>query len=138
VPERDYSHRQVVDKLGVKPGNAVAFAADAGEIDDWLRGDIASRAGRETAGEDEPVDIVIASIDDRTDVVQLLRDWRSRLRPSGGIWLLAPKRGRPGYVRLDALIPFGLLAGLVDNKICSISDTQSAIRFVIRRRDRGD
>jgi len=36
----------------------------------------------------------------------------------------------------DTLIPFGLDAGLVDNKICSISDNESAMRFVIRKSER--
>jgi hypothetical protein len=137
VPERDYSHRQVVDKLGVRPGDAVAYVTDAGAVDEALRRDIASRTGRELAREDEPVDVVIASIGEGTDVVTLLQEWRPRLQPAGGIWLLSPKRGNAGYVSQDMLIPLGLQAGLVDNKVCSVSDRQSAIRFVIRRRDRG-
>ena len=39
APERDYSHRSVVDKLGVKPGAAVQFDETAGPLDadltDW-------------------------------------------------------------------------------------------------------
>jgi len=40
------------------------------------------------------------------------------------------------YLNQSDLIPLGLAAGLVDNKICSVSDTESAMRFVIRRKDR--
>jgi DUF3052 family protein len=137
VPERNYDHRRVVDKLGVKLGHAVAYVPDADAVDDWLRTDIATQTAREPAGADEPVDTVIAIIDDGTDVVELLREWRPRLQPAGGIWLLSPKRGRQGYVNQETLIPLGLEAGLVDNKVCSVSDRQSAMRFVIRRRDRG-
>ncbi len=70
------------------------------------------------------------------DVVALLQHWRSRLEPAGGIWLLTPKRGQPGYVDQRDLIAAGLAAELVDNKVCSVSDTTSAMRFVIRKRDR--
>ncbi|MBF8284155.1 MAG: hypothetical protein HW378_3070, partial [Anaerolineales bacterium] len=34
------------------------------------------------------------------------------------------------------LIPLGLAAGLVDNKTCSVSENESGMRFVIRRKDR--
>jgi ligand-binding sensor domain-containing protein len=54
----------------------------------------------------------------------------------GGIWLLSPKRGLPGYVNQSELIAAGLEAGLVDNKSCSVSETTSGLRFVIRRADR--
>nr|MBA2451381.1 DUF3052 family protein [Chloroflexota bacterium] len=68
--------------------------------------------------------------------VALLETWKPRLQPNGGIWLLTPKRGQPGYVDQRELIAAGLAAGLVDNKVCSVSDTTSAMRFVIRKADR--
>jgi len=71
-----------------------------------------------------------------TDVVRVLSTWRARIDPAGGIWLLTPKRGQPGYVDQRELILAGPSAGLVDNKICSVDDTTSAMRFVIRRADR--
>ena len=43
---------------------------------------------------------------------------------------------QPGYVDQNDLIAAGGPAGLVDNKVCSVSDTVSAMRFVIRRVDR--
>lgn len=136
MPDKDYSHRDVVDKLGVKPGYAVAFVAAAGPLDGALRERILRRVGRPPADDGEPVDLVLATSDVATDAVALLGCWTPRLRPTGGIWLLTPKRGRPGYVDQRALIAAGLAAGLVDNKVCSVSDTTSAMRFVIRKADR--
>jgi ligand-binding sensor domain-containing protein len=136
VPERDYSHRDVVDKLGVKPGHAVAFVEAAGPVDWELRERVLARAGRDAAAEGEPANVVLASIDAGTDAVALLREWRGRIAVDGGIWLLSPKRGLPGYVNQSELIAAGLEAGLVDNKSCSVSETTSGLRFVIRRADR--
>lgn len=136
MPERDYSHRDMVDKLGIKPGHAVAFATECGDFEDLLAHQVLDRAGRPAAAPEEPADVVLTTADAGTDAVAVLERWRPRLRPSGGIWLLTPKRGRPGYVDQRDLIAAGLAAGLVDNKSCSVSDTTSAIRFVIRRRDR--
>lgn len=135
-PERDYSHRSTVDKLGIKPGHAVAFEPAPCPIARELRAAALERAGREAASADEPVDVVLVGADDSTDAQAVLSVWRARIDPAGGIWLLTPKRGQPGYVDQRELIAIGPEAGLVDNKICSIDDRTSALRFVIRRADR--
>lgn len=112
------------------------LVAAAGPIDPVLTAQVLERVGRAEGGDDEPLDVVLASVDDRTDIVALLERWRARLQPAGGIWLLAPKRGQPGYVNGNRLIETGSLARMVDNKVCSVSETLTAMRFVIRRRDR--
>jgi hypothetical protein len=73
------------------------------------------------------------------EVTPALRQLRARLTPSGGLWVISAKRekeraGRP-YLGND-VIGLGLAAGLVDNKICRVSDDDTAMRFVIRRADR--
>lgn len=137
---RDYQHRDVVDKLGIKPGHAVVFAEEAGEakweIDAALCQRILTRTGRPPATEDETVDVVLAWIDAMTNVAEVLKRWRLRLKPDGGIWLLTPKRGLAGYVDQSIIIAVGVQTGMVDNKTCSVSPTTSAIRFVIRKIDR--
>ena len=136
APERDYSHRDVVDKLGIKPGFAVAFEAAPQAIPSDLRARALERAGRDEASADEPVDVVLVGADASTDVVAVLTRWRARIDQAGGIWLLTPKRGHAGYVDQRDLILAGPEAGVVDNKTCSVSATQSGIRFVIRKVDR--
>jgi hypothetical protein len=65
--------------------------------------------------------------------------WRTRLTPSGGLWIAWPKKP-PGYPPTSARPPSartaGLSAGLVDNKIAAVDETWSALRFVIRLADR--
>ncbi len=136
MAERDYSHRDVVDKLGIKPGFAVAFEAAPLAIDPELRTRALDRAGRPPAADAESPDVVLVGADASTDVESVLIRWRQRIDPAGGIWLLTPKRGHPGYVDQRELILAGPAAGVVDNKICSVSDTISGIRFVIRKIDR--
>lgn len=136
MPERDYGQRDVLDKLGIKPGQAVAFAQGAGQIENGLRQRILARTERPPAAFEETVDIVLALVDERTDIIEVLRRWKMRLRPDGGIWLLTAKRGNPGYINQQALIAAGQQAGVVDNKVCSISTQFSAIRFVIRKAER--
>lgn len=128
--------RDTVDKLGIKPGMYVVFAEEPGQIDPLLRERILLRAELPAGAGDELVDVVLVSIDHTADAVEVLKRWRSHLKPAGAIWLLTPKRDQPGYVNQQELIVAGSQAGVVDNKICSISATISAMRFVIRKRDR--
>jgi len=134
--ERDYSHRDVVDKLGIKPGHALAFEQAPLPVDAELKTRALDKAGRPEAADDEPVDVVLIGADASTPVETVLAQWRQKIDPAGGIWLLTPKRGQAGYIDQTELIVAGPAAGVVDNKTCSVSDTTSAIRFVIRKVDR--
>jgi hypothetical protein len=136
MSHKDYGHRDVVDKLGIKPGFAVAIVEAAWPLDQELRARALEQSGRPVAASDEAPDVVLATVDDTTDAVSLLAYWKSRIQPAGGIWLLTPKRGQPGYIVQDSLIDAGAEAGVVDNKVCAVSDTVSAMRFVIRQADR--
>ena len=60
---------------------------------------------------------------------------KSWIEPNGAIWVVRPKGGRSPLRETD-LIDAGSAAGLVDNKIASFSDTQGAMRFVYRLKDR--
>ncbi len=139
MAHKDYSHRDVVDKLGIQLGYGVVFDDDTWPLDEALRRRVLDRADRlavEPENTDDAVDVVLVTVDDTTDAVAVLQRWRSRVRPAGAVWLLSPKRGQRGYVDQRALIDAGPDARMVDNKSCSVSDTVSGIRFVIRRTDR--
>ena len=126
----------MVDKLGIKPGHALAFDQAPLPVDPSLRTRALDKAGRPEAADDEPVDVVLVGADASTQVETILAKWRKKIDPAGGIWLLTPKRGQAGYIDQTELIEAGPAAGVVDNKICSVSDTVSGMRFVIRKVDR--
>ena len=136
MPEKDYSRRPVVDKLGIKPGHAIAMDGGMPAIDETLQRQILDATGRPPAAADELLDVALVSVNAESDAWPVLTEWKKRLQPAGGIWLLSPKRGFPGYIDQRELIAAGQRAGLVDNKVCSVSASTSAMRFVIRRRDR--
>ena len=135
MAERDYSHRRVVDKLGIKPRHLIAFDQSAFPLETELQNEVLLQAGR-TPNESERADVVLATVDAAADPVELLLRWKNRIQSNGAIWLLSPKRTEPGYVDQNELIEAGKAAGLVDNKVCSVSDSLSAMRFVIRKADR--
>jgi ligand-binding sensor domain-containing protein len=136
MAEHNYQARDILDKLAIKPGHAVTFVTKSLAIDPQLRQRIVERTGRPPATEAEAVDIVLATIDETDDPVSLLQTWRTRLVPNGGIWLLTARRGLAGYVNQQVLIAAGQQAGVVDNKVCAVSPTMSAMRFVVRKSER--
>ena len=136
MTRKDYSQRAIVDKLGITSGAAVVIADAAWPLATDLRWQLTDRARIVPVPTEQSLDVVLATVAPTTDVVALLRHWRTYLKADGGIWLLTHKRGQPAYVDQRLLIACGPDAALVDNKVCSVSATVSALRFVIRRVDR--
>ena len=127
--ERDYSHRTVVQKLGVKPEERVEVAGDVGPT---LRTELKEAIGRGLvkSGELDGAVVVIDSMDDAPE--QILR-YRARLKDTGYLWIVTRKRGHDRYVDQMKLVPIAKKVGLIDNKTCSMDDTRSGIRFVVPR-----
>lgn len=127
---KSYADRDLLDKLGVRDGMRVLLA---GDVPKHLRSRLAERSALEIVerADDDPVNLVLFAAADGSRVKAELAGHRARLTADGAIWILTPKRGQPGYVRQEVLIPQGKAVGLVDNKICSVDESTSAIRFVI-------
>jgi hypothetical protein len=133
-----YAAKDVVDKLGIKPGQAVRAV---GSGDPELLTRVRAKTGRDLAAADEQADVVLYWPATAEAITAELQAFKETIAAAGGIWVLSSKRGKIGpggapYLPDQILIPLGLAAGLVDNKICSISDLETAMRFVIRRSDR--
>jgi hypothetical protein len=125
-PERDYSHRSLLDKLGVTADLSVSIVGirDA----DFLR-DISARTknivrGRAAAGSA----LVFLGAESLSDLFDL-RALRDIIAKNGGVWVVFPKGQK--HIRGIDVINAGKSAGLVDNKVASFSETHTALRFVI-------
>jgi hypothetical protein len=125
----DYSHRSVVQKLGVKPQERVEIVGDVGT---GLRRDVKQALGRGLvrSGLLDGAIVMVESVDEAEEVFD---EYRPRLRDTGYLWLITSKRGHEGYVNQMALVPGGKRRGLIDNKTCSIDESRSGIRFVVPR-----
>lgn len=132
MSERSYAHRDVLDKLGIGEGSRVRLE---GPVPDGLARRIAGRA-RVVHAEQE-VDVVVWRVESLAEARAGLEAAGRRIADDGGVWVLTAKRGRPDYVKQTDLIPIGKEAGLVDNKVCSVDEETSAIRFVVPRERRG-
>ena len=126
APERDYSHRTLAEKLGIKPGQRIAvlgveeaeFQRDLEAIvPDYSRGNRVADA-----------DLIFFSAEAKEDLSRLKSLSRSICK-SGGIWVVYPK-GQTHIREID-VINAGKSAGLTDNKVVRFSSTHTALRFVI-------
>ena len=125
-PERDYSHRALLDKLGVKPEQKIAVL---GVEDVQFLKDLAARVSdfaRENAT--TGTDIIFAAAEN-TKALARLKSLAASLAPTGAIWVVYPKGQK--HIREVDVIAAGKSAGLTDNKVCKFSETHTALRFVI-------
>jgi hypothetical protein len=129
----DYSHRSAVQKLGVKRDQRVEITGDVGT---GLRRDVKDVLGRGLVRSGE-LDGAIVAVQSVEEAEEVFESYRPRLRDTGYLWLITPKRGQEGYVNQMALVPGGKRRGLIDNKTCSIDEERSGIRFVVPRALRG-
>jgi hypothetical protein len=89
-----------------------------------LRERSVNAAARLTADSDLVV-YQAASVDD----LERLAELAASLKPTGAIWVVAPKGGREP--REAEVLGAGKRAGLVDTKVVRFSDTHTAHKFVI-------
>ncbi len=129
MPDKDYSHRSVVQKLGVRPDERVEIAGDVGA---GLRGGVKEALGRGLV-RSGTLDGAVVMVESLEEAQEALVRYRARLRDSGYLWLVTRKRGHDGYLNQMEIVPHAKRVGLIDNKTCSIDAERSGIRFVVPR-----
>jgi hypothetical protein len=127
-PERDYSHRSLFDKLGVKSDSHVAVIGGPHDSDfkaqlNALLPKAASEALRTV------YDIIFLRVDNPVHLKRI-PDAKRHLKQDGALWIFHPKGkgANPSDAEVRAA---GIAAGLVDNKICAYNDALTATRYVI-------
>ncbi|MGZ4398954.1 MAG: DUF3052 domain-containing protein, partial [Gaiellaceae bacterium] len=85
-----------------------------------------------------PLDVVVVFVRTQAELLREFGPVVPMLRPEGGLWVAWPKRSSGVASDLDEnrVRELGLRSGLVDNKVCAISEIWSGLRFVRRLRDR--
>jgi hypothetical protein len=130
-PERDYSHRSLLDKLGIKPGQKILIlGVNEGAFIHEIQPFGPEFAKRKPAAD---IDLIFFGAEQKKDLARLAQLRKSILK-NGAIWVVYPK-GRQDIREID-VITAGKSAGLTDNKVCSFSPTHTALRFVIPVADR--
>ena len=110
--------KTLADKLGVKAGQRVLLVGDPG-------GDL---IGAGTQVEQGPADVGFVAVE-APEHLELIDSLQHEIASNGAIWAIRPK-GRPDLTEA-MVIGAGRDAGLTDIKIAKVSETHTAMKFVI-------
>ena len=132
-----YSGTPLATKLGIKAGATVAVLDEPAGFRDWLAPLPDGVRLRKSLG--RAADVVIVFSTDRHTLQRRIKDAAAIVFPSGAVWAGWPKRssGVATDITEGVVREIALPMGLVDNKVCAISDVWSGLRLVWRRDQRG-
>ncbi|MEY2689435.1 MAG: hypothetical protein RL375_3634 [Pseudomonadota bacterium] len=128
-----YSGTPLARKLGIGPGAVVAVLGEPPEYRSWLEpvpdgvvfsGDTTTRT-----------DVTHLFVTRRAELDDLLGGLRHGMRSDASIWVSWPKKASrvPTDVTEDTVREVALPLGLVDVKVCAVSEVWSALKLVIRK-----
>ena len=130
-----YSGTPLPQKLGIGPGDAIALIGAPGWLEDALA-EVPGVAELHTDLDGDALfDVIVVFVSWRAELEAELGRLRDRMAPACGLWVAWPKKAAkvPTDVSDDVVREIALPTGLVDNKVCAIDQTWTAVRLVIRR-----
>ena len=134
-----YSGTPLARKLGVRAGHTVVvLGAPEGFVTLLREGEFPEDAVLHTAAEKQPADVVVFFTKSESELRRAIARLEKSITPAGGLWIAWPKRasGVTTDMTEDLVRDVALPRGLVDNKVCAIDETWSALRLVVRREHR--
>jgi hypothetical protein len=134
-----YSGTPLPKKLGLKPQFRIAFSQLPGDVKKDLNEALSDcRLIKEGKGESEPLDLGMIFIKSQAEMKEQFPRFARRLAPAGMLWVSWPKKtsGIVTDLNENDVRKIGLLAGLVDVKVCAVNEVWSGLKFVIRVKDR--
>ncbi|MDQ6836805.1 MAG: DUF3052 domain-containing protein [Actinomycetota bacterium] len=135
-----YSGTPLPAKLGIGEGSAVVLVHPPEGFDDVLvplPGAVKVTRRLPPSGR-RKIDVAVLFTTSHADLAHRFAGVAGILHPAGGLWVAWPKRtsGTPTDLTENVVREVGLAHGLVDNKVCAITDVWSGLRFVVRLKDR--
>jgi hypothetical protein len=136
VTSAGYSGTPLPQKLGVKPGQRVAwlnapdaFAAALGDLPDGLTVLTSLRA---------PLDVLVQFVTERATLARRLPKLREAVFPDGAAWIAWPKKssGVETDITEDVIRAEALPNGWFDVKVCAIDATWSGLKLVVPKAQR--
>jgi len=131
-----YSGTPLPKKLGIKPGFRVRLIDAPADV---LAALSAPLAGCEIARDGKSaLDFAMIFTYSKTALEKEFKSISKILAPAGMLWVSWPKKSSGVTTDLDENIvrEIGLAAGLVDVKVCAVTEVWSGLKFVRRVKDR--
>ena len=128
-----YSGTPLAKKLGVKPGSRIC-AIDAPEGYEKLLAPLPEGVefeGRPGAA----TDIAHVFVTQKTELAKQLSSLRQKLDSGATVWVSWPKKASkvPTTVTEDVIRELAFPLGLVDVKVCAVTEIWSGLKLVVRR-----
>ena len=131
-----YSKKSLVEKLGIKAGDAIAIL---GAPEDYAAalGNLPSTV-RQTNKLKGPLDFIQFFATKRTHLEEHFPKLKAALSPNGMLWVSWPKGSSGVQTDLteNVVREIGLANGMVDVKVCAVDEIWSGLKFVYRIKDR--
>ena len=131
-----YSGTPLAKKLGIKDDCRVALLHVPNEVRSELQAALAKcRIVKHAAG---PLNFIFLFAKSVAELERQLPAASQAMTPDGMLWISWPKRSSGVATDLteDVIRQSGLAAGLVDIKVCAVTDVWSGLKFVIPVKDR--
>jgi hypothetical protein len=131
-----YSGTPLPKKLGIKNGFRTHFVAAPSDVQKELKPSLAScEVLHDGSG---PLDFAMIFTKSRTELAREFKRVAKQLAPAGMLWVSWPKKSSGVATDLDGNMvrEIGLAAGLVDVKVCAVTEIWSGLKFVRRLKDR--
>jgi Protein of unknown function (DUF3052) len=131
-----YSGTPLPRKLGVKPGATLVLVnAPAGFVE--MLGDLPERARTSTRLK-AMNSLVLLFCKDTSTLAKNLPVSAAKLAADGALWISWPKKSSALFVDLteDGIRAAALPMGLVDVKVCAVSEDWSGLKLMVRKEKR--
>ena len=131
-----YSGTPLAKKLGIKPPMTLVSIDAPKEYRLWV-GELPEGVTI-TARSGHPLQAVHLFATQRAVLEKRLADLRSRLEPSGFVWVSWPKKASKVQTDIteDTIRNIALPLGFVDIKVCAVSEVWSGLKLVVRKSER--
>ena len=131
-----YSGTPLPKKLGIKDDLRVCLMTAPAEVRAELK---AALAGCEMVSDGKTeLDFAMLFTKSKKDLAKEFKRVSRQLAPAGMLWVSWPKKSSGVATDLDENVirDVGLAAGLVDVKVCAVTEVWSGLKFVRRLKDR--
>lgn len=131
-----YSGTPLPKKLGIKDGFHVCLFEAPAEVLNELKASLARCTSESKAG--SPLDFAMVFTKSSSVLLKEFKCFSKQLAPAGMLWISWPKKssGVPTDLDENKIREIGLAAGLVDVKVCAVTEIWSGLKFVRRVKDR--
>jgi len=131
-----YSETPLAKKLGIKERSRIALVNEPRGFRETL-GELPNGVSF-PGGSGKNIDLILFFVKSQAELSKRFTKLAAKLAPAGMLWIAWPKKasGVASDLSDGVVRETGLVAGLVDTKVCAIDEVWSGLRFVIRLKDR--